>query len=186
MVRGAPGSARRRKMATCASSHVALHRLRYVSPTSTSSSSKHVRLGRASRFAWIAAASGGKGGNPRDDPPTGSGGSKTDWDAAWRSFKKRSGLSDPGGYVSTPPQFQKDYSSPQDAKRQIRQGEKLVLNTWTSEEFSKMGLGVVVSLLILFTTVIGPLPNEDGRCTLPWCDQTPPVWKVNPSLTRAE
>ena len=52
--------------------------------------------------------------------------------------------------------------------QQIRDSEDFVLNAWSSEKFTKVGLLATVLLLVFFVVVIGP-PPSDGRCTLPWC-----------------
>jgi len=59
-------------------------------------------------------------------------------------------------------------NSGRNAKDDIKADESRVLNSWSSETFTKLGLLSVVTLLFVFIVVIGP-PPDDGRCSLPWC-----------------
>ena len=49
--------------------------------------------------------------------------------------------------------------STSDAKRQVRADEERVLSFWNSSEFTKIGLGITVALLLLYL-IIGPPPQE--------------------------
>jgi hypothetical protein len=117
---------------------------------------------------WAPSASAGK-------KPGGSGDSDkkgaVDWDGAWQQIKREiqgTGSSNPSDWVDRPAQFTSRTDSGRNAKDDIKADESRVLNTWSSETFTKLGILSVITLLFFFIIVIGP-PPDDGRCSLPWC-----------------
>ena len=68
-----------------------------------------------------------------------------------------------------------DYVDMMDAPRKKeKRGEKYkeeygALDPWSSNAFTTYGFIAVAVLLFVFVVVIGPPPDTNGRCTLPWC-----------------
>lgn len=55
------------------------------------------------------------------------------------------------------------------ASRDVRDNERLMLDFFVNENFSKFGALGAVLLIVLFLSVGGGAPPTDDRCTLPWC-----------------
>ncbi|MEW5310150.1 MAG: hypothetical protein WDW38_001976 [Sanguina aurantia] len=118
-----------------------------------------------------------KGG--KDDGKAGSsGGGGMDWDDAWSSFQKQVNKNverDPQQTTNSPPRASQGpprrASSPKlsPASRDVRDNERLMLDFFVNENFSKFGALGAVLLIVLFLSVGGGAPPTDDRCTLPWC-----------------
>lgn len=95
---------------------------------------------------------------------------KVEWDDAWSSFKKSSGLSDMNNMVDSNPDVTVGGSSAPmtEQGREIRKQESTLLNVWTKQWFFLLCGFAVFGFMVVMVGVVGP-PPSDGRCTLPWC-----------------
>jgi len=129
-----------------------------VFPTATYSDSA-VPKSRRSNFGIR--SKGGDSDSNNDDRKKSKGESlSTDWDKAWSNFRnqgKKNLLSEfdiqkyMEKYVSRDPR-PSDYPLSEEVDP-IRRSERSVLGFWTNSKFTLVGLGIVVGLLIFYTTL---------------------------------
>ena len=102
------------------------------------------------------------------------GGSSDDGDVDWKGVVSDS-FSEAKRQFMEPLNSPTDYVDMMDAPRKKeKRGEKYkeecgALDPWSSNAFTTYGFIAVAVLLFVFVVVIGPPPDTNGRCTLPWC-----------------
>ena len=102
------------------------------------------------------------------------GGSSEDGDVDWKGVVSDS-FSEAKRQFMEPLNSPTDYVDMMDAPRKKeKRGEKYkeeygALDPWSSNAFTTYGFIAVAVLLFVFVVVIGPPPDTNGRCTLPWC-----------------
>ena len=102
------------------------------------------------------------------------GGSSDDGDIDWKGVVSDS-FSEAKRQFMEPLNSPTDYVDMMDAPRKKeKRGEKYkeeygALDPWSSNAFTTYGFIAVAVLLFVFVVVIGPPPDTNGRCTLPWC-----------------